>query len=296
MVPHAIGCLCCTGRSALVDALRRMYARRSRDEAPAFDHVVIETAAGADPAPVMQTLLNNALVTQYYRLCSVVCLLDAGLPQDAVGAATHALKQLAVCDRVVLTGIDRAAGMHVARLEERLRALNPAADICRMGPGESISGALTPAGYHAVLQRGEPIEAWLRANRFGPESSQLEGDLHAFAVSIDEPVEWEAFHQWLDAGVRLNGDVLYRTKGVVNVYGNPAPVLIHGVQQVLQPPVQLPGWTSTDQRTRLVFVTRELERDAVASSLQRDLPVFVQRSHEREQRRQRSASDPSLPV
>ena len=92
LVPHAVGCLCCVTRSGLVDALRRLYAAQTlRDDATPLRRVVVETADGADPAPVMQTLLNNALVTQYFRLDGLVTVLDARRAfedLDAGGAAS----------------------------------------------------------------------------------------------------------------------------------------------------------------------------------------------------------------
>ena len=100
MVPHAIGCLCCVTRSGLVSSLRRLYARRAQGELD-FDQVLVETAADADPAPVMQTLLNNALVTEYYCLDSVVAVIAGADCVDALARSRYGLKQLAVADRVV---------------------------------------------------------------------------------------------------------------------------------------------------------------------------------------------------
>ena len=122
MVPHAIGCLCCVTRSGLVSSLRRLFARRAQGEID-FDHVLIETLADADPAPVMQTLLNNALVTEYFRLDSIVTVTASGENWDALAQAQYGLKQLAVADRIVLD----AASFATPETHARLRCLNPAA-------------------------------------------------------------------------------------------------------------------------------------------------------------------------
>ncbi len=45
------GCLCCTVRGDLVQALRTLYFRRVRGEVPKFQRLVIETTGLADPAP-----------------------------------------------------------------------------------------------------------------------------------------------------------------------------------------------------------------------------------------------------
>ena len=44
------GCICCTVRGDLVEALKRLHKRMDK-----FDGVIIETTGLADPAPVVQT-------------------------------------------------------------------------------------------------------------------------------------------------------------------------------------------------------------------------------------------------
>ena len=52
---------------------------------------------------------------------------------------------------------------------------------------------------------------------------------------------------------------LLRMKGIVNVVGNPHPVVVHGVQHLFYPTVQLPAWPDTDRRSHFVFITADLE-------------------------------------
>ena len=43
-------------------------------------------------------------------------------------------------------------------------------------------------------------------------------------------------------------------------------LVCHGVQHLFHPPVLLPRWPSEDRRTRIVFITRDLPRQAVEES------------------------------
>ena len=57
-----------------------------------------------------------------------------------------------------------------------------------------------------------------------------------------------------------------RMKGIVNLAEHPGtPAVVHGVQHVFHPAKWLPGWPDEDQRTRLVFITRDIEREAIES-------------------------------
>ena len=286
MVPHAIGCLCCVTRSGLVSSLRRLYSQRAQGEID-FDHVLIETLADADPAPVMQTLLNNALVTEYYRLDSVVAVVAGDGVLDALGSSRYGAKQLAVADHVVLDPAARSVPDAAALLQR----LNPVADRV---PAEDpmLARALTGAGLETRLLDGN-LEKWLASQHYAASDLLADG-LHGFAFEFSEPVEWDGLHGWLNAGTQTNGDVMFRTKGAINVAGVDGPVIINGVQHVYQPPQRLPG-VEID-RSRLLFITENLDREAIESSFREDLPQFQRLSEARAARRARAAVDPSIPV
>src|SRR5262249_10154517 len=61
------GCLCCTLRGDLIDALERLL--RSLDNGRAvFSRVIIETTGLADPAPVLHILMAHPYLVMRYRL------------------------------------------------------------------------------------------------------------------------------------------------------------------------------------------------------------------------------------
>ena len=53
------GCVCCSIRGELKDALLSLLQRRERGEIPAFKRVILETTGLADPAPILATLNND---------------------------------------------------------------------------------------------------------------------------------------------------------------------------------------------------------------------------------------------
>jgi hypothetical protein len=63
----------------------------------------------------------------------------------------------------------------------------------------------------------------------------------------------------------LKGARLLRVKGIVNVAGS--PVAVHVVQSVIHEPVALEAWPSADRSTRIVFITRGMERGEIEATL-----------------------------
>jgi G3E family GTPase len=92
--------------------------------------------------------------------------------------------------------------------------------------------------------------------------------IHSYAVVLDEPVSWSGFQAWLDLMTAMRGPDLLRVKGIVHVREHPeAPVVVHGVQHIFHPPRTLDAWPGADRRTRLVFITRGIDRDDIEGTL-----------------------------
>jgi G3E family GTPase len=253
------GCLCCSIRGDLVDTLADLAARRDRGLVPGFARVIIETTGLADPAPVLQTLMSHPVVVARYRLGDVVTTVDAVHGLRRLGEFEESVKQAAVADRIVLTKVDIAAAHETEALVTRLRRINPGASVLRV-----VNGDVAPARLFrgtTLRERGAEVERWLDAeadHHAGHEISRHGDEIRAFCLIHDEPLPWTAVKTWLEAVVSLRGADVLRIKGIVNVAGRAAPVVIHGVQHVFHPPALLARWPSADRRTRIVFITRGL--------------------------------------
>ena len=66
--------------------------------------------------------------------------------------------------------------------------------------------------------------------------------------------------------LQARGEDVFRVKGLLDV-GGPGPVVLNGVQHVVHRPVHLDGWPDGDRRSRIVFIGRGVDRDAVEASL-----------------------------
>jgi len=253
------GCICCTLRGDLRDELGDLLGRRARGELAPFRRVVVETTGLADPAPVLSTLLTEPVLRHHYAVEAVVATVDA-----VAGAATlerhpESVKQAAVADTLVLTKADAAAPAAVDALEARLRALNPLAPIRRVAFGAIAPDELLRARDHGLpaVAVGGPL----------PSDHAHAHDVHAFSVVLDEPLDWDAFAVWLTMLLHSRGLDVLRVKGLLDV-GEQGPVILDGVQHVVHRPRHLTAWPDDDHRSRIVFITRGVEREALERSLE----------------------------
>ena len=264
------GCLCCTVRGDLSDSLRELYVMRSRGDVPQFRRTVVETTGLADPAPVIQSLMTDPVIVPRYRLDGIVTTVDAILGARQLQEHPESVKQVAVADRLVLTKGDIADDDAVGAVTEQLRRLNPAAPIVRARLGDAEPQDLLDCGLFDTKRKIADVERWLNEEAYvGAEHhhahdvNRHDDRISAFCLTLDVPVEWKPFATWIEMLLASRGEKLLRVKGVLNVAGQDKPVAIHGVQHVFYPPAMLAAWSSEDRRSRLVFITRDLDRQAI---------------------------------
>jgi G3E family GTPase len=268
----ANGCICCSVRTDLQETLRDLFARRRAGEIPQFDRVIIETTGLADPAPVVQTLLADSLVSAQFRLDGLVTLVDA--VNGAQQLANHAepAKQIALADRVLVTKSDIATAEAVEDLRAAIARINPGAPLSLVLHGEVEPQSLTGLGL-ASARAGEATLRFLGEPLQGEGSGGAKhlGALHDAAIRtlslhFDTPFTWNGFSAALGLLTTLRGPDLLRVKGIVNVESE--PVVVQGVQHIFHPPVRLDRWPGEDRRTRLVFITRRIEAATIRDLLQ----------------------------
>jgi len=259
------GCLCCVLRGDLQETLRDLFVKRRTGEIIDFDRVVVETTGLADPAPVMQTLMSDTMLQGQYRLDCVVTLVDAVNGAGQLDTMPEPLKQTALADRLVITKSDLADETAVAALEARLRELNPQAPMKRAVNGEIDLPFLINVGLASARSRMEEVERWM-----GEEKHDEHGHVHrhdasvtSFSLRYDRPFTWSTFSQCMEVLTALRGPDLLRVKGLVNVEGHKGPLIVQGVQHLFHPPIELADWPSADRATRLVFITKGIERAMV---------------------------------
>lgn len=259
------GCLCCVLRGDLQETLRDLFVKRRNGDIIDFTRVIIETTGLADPAPVMQTLMTDDMLLAHYRLDCVVTLADAVNGIEQLDTMQEPVKQAALADRIVITKSDIAGEEATAKLEARLRELNPQAPIKRAVNSEIDLEFLINVGLRNVKGKLEDIERWMGEPDEHGDHHRHDERVKSFCLRFAEPMTWNSFSQTMEVLSALRGSDMLRVKGLVNVADHKGPMVIQGVQHLFHPPVELDAWPSADHSTRIVFITRNIPRETVAN-------------------------------
>ena len=235
------GCACCTGRPALIAALRELCDQRSAGAH--IPEIILETSGLADPGAIATAIQNDPVLTHHLRLSRIIVLVDAlhGLVQlasDPLGRA-----QISAADHLILTKTDST---DAAQLQATLRHLNPAAPLSASAFGSPTPLPDYPAGT-------APLTA------FGNDTPPIT----ATKLSLPQ-LDWAGLSLWLSALLHVHGDKLVRVKGTVQT---PAGrLLIQAVRRTVQPPEILPA---SPHENALVFIGHSISHDQLAASLAR---------------------------
>jgi G3E family GTPase len=265
------GCLCCTLRGDLVEALERLTRNLDNGRA-AFSRVIIETTGLADPAPIVHTTMAHPYLVMRYRLDGVIAMVDAVNGAATLERHPEAVKQAAIADRIVLTKTDLVDETHppaLRTLRLRLRALNPAAPILDAAAGEAIAARLIDCGLYDPATKTPDVRRWLAAEAYADagdhgghahDPNRHDAHIRAFCLSTEAAIPASAFEMFLELIRSMHGPKLLRLKGIVKIAETPqTPMVVHAVQHLMHPLARLPAWPDGDTSTRMVFIVRDID-------------------------------------
>ncbi|ADH91530.1 cobalamin synthesis protein P47K [Ancylobacter novellus DSM 506] len=270
------GCVCCTVRGDLKNALVTLMERRRSGEIPAFARIVVETTGIADPAPIVATLTADPMLRHHFRVGNIVTVVDVPNGLSNIDAYPESLRQVAAADRLVVSKADLADTEEIAALEAGLRAVNPTATLVALDEHAVPDPERLLADLHDETARPAEVARWLdavastrwRFHAHGTHDVNAHRDIRAFVLRNAQPLAWPRFALWLSMLLNRHGAAILRLKGLLALEGVEGPVVIQGVQHIVHAPLHLKAWPRGVPLTEIVVIARGLD------------PTLVQRSFE----------------
>jgi G3E family GTPase len=278
MVVSTTGCICCVVGSDIRSSLHDLIEARQQGKIPEFARVIIETTGLADLAPVVNQIvaggspaigLRDHIVARTFRLAGVVTVVDAIHGDSSLDQHFECLKQVAFADRLVISKSDMLKDPVSRRdleiLNERLREINPAADVFdRSDPEFDLARVFAPR-YYIPNQLGHDVTGWLAVdailassttNSHAAKRGTGKDNIQTTCLVSDRLISRQNYRTFMSLLTLALGPSLLRLKGMVAFEDDPdRPVIIHAVQHSVHPERRLAAWPSEDKRTRIVAIT-----------------------------------------
>lgn len=257
------GCICCTVRTDLLEAVGRILDRR-----PRVEYLLIETTGLADPAPIAQTFMSHGVI-DVCRLDSIITVVDAYNFERNLQADPVCRAQLAFGDLILLNKTDLVPAERLEAIEARIREINDDGRIIRsegarvdlqliLGVGAFDPDRLLQDDHHHCSEHGCDHEH----HHHGVES-HLDG-ISSVSFRRDRPFDADKLNEYLS---RLPVNI-FRGKGILYVSQIPYhSVIMHqvGDRHTFEPG---PDWDDRSPESRLVLIGRGLDRPALIRELE----------------------------
>ena len=248
MVELSNGCICCTINDGLIQAVKRILARKEK-----VDRLIIETKGVADPLPIILTFVGSDF-RYFTRLDAVITVIDAETFTPEHFDSEIAFKQISYGDILLLNKTDLANKQQITALETYITSIkkNP-----RIIPTQYAQVSLPLILDVGLTNTDSFLEPEYRHN-----SHHLKTDgFISMSFQSDKPFDVYKFHKFLSEGLPLE---VFRAKGIVWFAGSELRHIFQLCGQ--RNDIKSEPW-SNSPANQLVFIGRHLDADKLRQKL-----------------------------
>ncbi|KAL5179206.1 COBW domain-containing protein 1 [Glycine soja] len=240
-VELANGCVCCTVKHSLVQALEQLVQRKER-----LDHILLETTGLANPAPLASVLWLDEQLESEVKLDSIVT-------------------DIIILNKVDLVSVESSGALE--ELEVEIHNINSLAEIihsvrCQV----DLSKILNRQAYDTA--RATQLEALLEESRSLSTKKLHDSDVRTICICETQTINLDKTRIWLEEILwekKYDMDV-YRCKGVLSVQNSDQ---LHTLQAVKELYEIVPSrkWEKEEKRiNKIVFIGHNLKEDILINS------------------------------
>lgn len=239
------GCLCCNLNEDLVDLLITLSK-----ESASFEELIIETTGIADPSSIAVPFLVDPLVTRYYQLQRVICLVDARNIAHELATTEEARKQISFSDILLISKTDLVTPVELEQLITLLKEINPFAHI--------------QTGTRGNFPHQE-IMTFIR-NKDAHLNTQVEHhhehhhhSLSSLTLTYNDPFDLPQLQHTLMVFLAVQAKDVYRVKGIIYGFGEKEKYILQSVADYLAISNADVWKENEEKRSRIVIIGKNLK-------------------------------------
>ncbi len=240
----ANGCVCCTIRDDLVQAVEELI-----EAAPRPDYILIETSGVSDPAAAAMGISMSTRLSPHARIDAIVTVVDAeNLSQLPAEQKSLAVDQIEAANILLVNKTDLVSGQAVEATRSWIREIAPRARIIETTNCEVPIALLF--GLNAQAGRDEAVTPLAGAHERQHEHVHGHTEFATWSRTIDEPLAFQAVYQ-LFKTMPLS---VFRAKGILALAEVPDKRVI--LQMVGERVTLSKGdpWDGTPPRSQIVAI------------------------------------------
>ena len=287
------GCLCCTLNDELVETLNKLLTGNYE-----FDHLLVETTGIAEPDGIAAAFVRNPAVEHRFQLQGTVCLTDAQFVLENLHEREEARRQVSFADFIILNKQSEVEPAELSEIEAYLKSRNPFAEIERADFAKVQTDVLNLSAYNT-----RSVEDKLNAIPAGDGHDHIHhhhhehshdhdhhhhhdhdhehghdhshppkhDDIVSQSYTFDQPFDALKMQHWLNALLMIQGQNIYRVKGVLNFAFRDERVILQSVRKAHMMGTGRPWEEGEKRESKIVFIGKGLKRKPIERSLRQCL-------------------------
>ncbi|XAR65264.1 hypothetical protein NMG60_11009319 [Bertholletia excelsa] len=272
-VELANGCICCTVKHSLVQALEQLVQMKER-----LDHILLETTGLANPAPLASVLWLDEQLESAVKLDSIITVVDARNLHYQLqrhhdsSSFPEAYSQIAFADVIILNKVDLVSpedsGIALEDLEKEIHNINSLANIIRSVRCQvDLSKILNCRAYDSA--QVTHLEALLEENKVLTTNDLHDSGVRTLCVCESRPVNLDKVRLWLEEILwdKKYGMDVYRCKGVLSVSNSDQLHTLQAVREIYEIVPSRKWRNGENPINKIVFIGHSLKEEVLLASL-----------------------------
>jgi G3E family GTPase len=252
------GCICCAVQDDLKAALLELAERR-RVDPPALSRCIIETTGLADPGPIIRAIAHDPQLRQMARVVQTLAVAAADRILDQIARFPEPGRQLAIADRIFVSKVDLVTAIRRDAVMEKIKALNPLADV-----SEAISGKVDP---EHLFKPPPTAAAELLDDRPSKAEHHHAHSVRTFSIRLGQSLDPDRFRDVMSFLIMRHAENLLRIKGLVRFAGDQRLRLISGVHDVFSSADACGAVLEHDASGAIVFIGTDLPEERIRADI-----------------------------
>jgi len=266
-VELANGCVCCSVKHSLVQALEQLVQRKDR-----MDHILLETTGLADPAPLVSVLWLDDQLESSIVLDSIITVIDAKNFRVQIdehknsSSFPEAFHQIAFADVVILNKIDLVEDS-LEDLEKHIRDVNALVTVVRSVRCQvDLNEVFNRQAYGA--KNSSHLQELLDYSKSVPPSRRHDNSISTLCIYEQDSVNLAKVESWLEDLLWEKKSIMdiYRCKGILYIHDSDQVHTLQAVREVYEV-VPARKWSETESRmNKIVVIGRNLDINVLQDS------------------------------
>lgn len=250
------GCICCNVRGDLLTILLSLIKRKMNNELQ-YDRIIIETTGLANPAPIIQTFLMDDVIVKHFAIDCVCTVLDSKHILHHIDSET-VLEQIAFADVLILNKTDLIEQNELENMKARMKRINSSA---KMVVTSNCNIAISQIIHVHSFELGDKVKQNLQKIQDDyVHKHHHEDDVSSIVITDERPLNLEKVNQWFSYLVQIQGESLYRYKGILHIANMEERVVFQGVHMLFSGKNDRRWRDDEIKCSKMVFIGKNLEQ------------------------------------